>query len=108
MSPVRSIGIFLAAESPGRGSGSPHNCRPLGLTIQRPADPRLGTKNYETRDFVRACPRIMSGSSLFCPLSSLRSPKKGLTLIGAFAGSGAVIECHVGDGCRIPTLSLNE
>jgi transposase len=59
----------LAAESPGRGSDSPLICRPSGLTFQQIVDPRSGPYFDQTRDFVRACPRPTSDSSLICPLS---------------------------------------
>ena len=95
MSPVRSIATCLAAQSPSRGSDSPLNCRLPGLTSQRPVDPRLGIILTKTRDFVRACPHVTSGSSLFCPLSKPRSPSKGLDIDRSVAaGSAAVITCH--------------
>ena len=42
-SPASSTATCLAAEPSDRGSGSPHNCRPPGLTFRRLAGPRSGT-----------------------------------------------------------------
>jgi hypothetical protein len=39
-------GYLPAAEPRGRGSGSPPNCCPLGLTFRRLADPRSGKPTF--------------------------------------------------------------
>ena len=52
-------------------------CRPPGLTIQRHADLQPGPTILKTCDLIRAV-LTSSDSSMFCPLFSLPSSKRGV------------------------------